>query len=154
MKSSLIALCLLCCSASVALAGTIKIAVSDRAGTVHCLSNKMASNAELTVYAINSEELESLIHNFLAHRPNKLLIDAALTNAGIVFCEKAATVKFARLVLSKLDAENVSPRLIALIAQYENIQSFSDELNSFAVEHSSSRYVVENLAKLKSFRHK
>ena len=89
---------------SCANAGEVRIAVSDAKANPKCVAHLRGDDPEMTVYSATSDELETYINNFMNRSmQNRDLIDAALCNAGIVFCGSAEAKKFAQFILRKLD---------------------------------------------------
>lgn len=135
-----------------ATAGEVKLAVSDARANSKCAAHIRGSNSEITVVSVTSDELQADIVEFLNRhgRTNGSSINAALANAGIVFCGSRESKKFARFILRQLDSSQRLPRdLIPMIRQYQRLKSMQQALKELRSNDSISSDYKDNLARLK-----
>jgi hypothetical protein len=131
-------------------ASSVKLVVSDTGENQECLKRAQSKSPEVVTYSKTSQELETLIMNFLANRSNPDFIDAALTNAGIVFCGQSEAEKFSRFLLKQLDSEILPKRLMPMIEQYGRLSSLRTELDALLASQGISRQYRNNLLKAKA----
>jgi hypothetical protein len=133
-----------------ACASSVKLVVSDTGENQKCLKHDQANNPEVVTYSKTSQELETLIMNFLGNRSNPDLIDAALTNAGIVFCGQSEAEKFSRFLLQQLNSTTLPRRLMPMIEQYGRLSSLRTELDTLLASQEISEEYRNNLLKAKA----
>jgi hypothetical protein len=131
-------------------ASSVKLVVSDTGENQKCLKHDQANNPEVVTYSKTSQELETLIMNFLGYRSNPDLIDAALTNAGIVFCGQSETEKFSRFLLQQLNSTTLPGRLMPMIEQYGRLSSLRTGLDTLLASQEISEEYRNNLLKAKA----
>jgi hypothetical protein len=131
-------------------ASSVKLFVSDTGENQKCLKRAQANNPEVVTYSKTSQELETLIMNFLGNRSNPDLIDAALTNAGIVFCGQSEAEKFSRFLLKQLNSAKLPKRLMPMIEQYGRLSSLRTELDTLLASQGISEEYRNNLLKAKA----
>jgi hypothetical protein len=131
-------------------ASSAKLTVSDTGDNQKCLKHTQANNPEVVTYSKTSPELETLIMNFLGNRSNPDLIDAALTNAGIVFCGQSEAEKFSRFLLKQLNSAKLPKRLMPMIEQYGRLSSLKTELDTLLASQEISEEYRNNLLKAKA----
>lgn len=88
--------------------------------------------------------------NFLANRENPHLINAALTNAGIVFCGQGEAEKFSRFLLKQLNSAKLPKRLMPMIEQYGRLRSLKAELDTLLASQKISEEYRNNLLKARA----
>jgi hypothetical protein len=131
-------------------ASSVKLLVSDTGENQECLKRAQANNPEVVIHSKTSQELETLIMNFLGNRSNPLLIDAALTNAGIVFCGQSEAENFSRFLLNQLNSTKLPRRLMPMIEQYGRLPSLRAELDTLLASQAISEEYRNNLLTAKA----
>jgi hypothetical protein len=131
-------------------ASSVKLVVSDTGENQECLKRAQSKSPEVVTHSKTSQELETLIMNFLGNRSNPPLIDAALTNAGIVFCGQNEAQKFSRFLLKQLNSTKLPKRLMPMIEQYGRLSSLRTELDTLLASQGISEEYRNNLLKAKA----
>jgi hypothetical protein len=130
-------------------ASSVKLIVSDAGQNKECSKRAQGDNPEVVSYSTTSQALEVLVLNFLENRSNPHLIDAALTNAGIVFCGHSEAEKFSRFLLNQLNSTKLPKRLMPMIEQYGRLRTLRTELDKLLTSQEISEEYRNNLLRAK-----